>query len=228
MPIRTVNSSSATDTSAASTPTTANKNAVDKNAFLKLLVAQISHQDPLKPMDGTEFVSQLSQFSVVEQAMAQSEKLDLVSTQLAGLSNNQAASLVGKTVTVRGSGMAFDGVTATSASVNLDGASQKTTVTIRDADGNAVRTLELGAHGPGALAITWDGRDGNGQPVAKGTYQLDVKAVDGKGNAVTVTKDVSGLVKSVSFDKGYPELQLDSGVSCPISDLVSVSQTATK
>ena len=224
MAIQNVSSSSGS-TDASQSGTTQTKNAVDKQAFLKLLVAQISHQDPLKPMDGTEFVTQLSQFSIVEQAMAQSEKLDLVSTQLSGLSNNQAASLVGKTVKVRGSGLAFDGVTATSASVNLDAASTKTTVTIRDADGNAVRTLELGAHGPGALAVTWDGRDANGQTVPKGTYTLDVKAVDGQGNAVNVTKDVSGVVRSVSFDKGYPELQLDGGVSCPISDLVSVTET---
>ena len=200
MAIQNVSSSSGS-TDASQSGTTQTKNAVDKQAFLKLLVAQISHQDPLKPMDGTEFVTQLSQFSIVEQAMAQSEKLDLVSTQLSGLSNNQAASLVGKTVKVRGSGLAFDGVTATSASVNLDAASTKTTVTIRDADGNAVRTLELGAHGPGALAVTWDGRDANGQTVPKGTYTLDVKAVDGQGNAVNVTKDVSGVVRSVSFDK---------------------------
>jgi flagellar basal-body rod modification protein FlgD len=222
MPINDVTSTGTTTPDATTKPTP--KSNMDKDAFLKLLVAQISHQDPLKPMDGTEFVSQLSQFSVVEQAMAQSQKLDMLSTQLTGLANNNATSLVGKSVTIRGSGLTFDGVTATSASVNLDGPSQKTTVTIRDADGNAVRTMELGPRGAGALPITWDGRDGNGQQVAKGTYTLDVKAVDGKGNAVNVTKDVSGVVNSVSFDKGYPELHLDGGISCPISDLVSVTE----
>lgn len=222
MPIN-VNNTSSTTTADTTSPA-AQKSNLDKEAFLKLLVAQISHQDPLKPMDGTEFVSQLSQFSVVEQAIAQSQKLDMLSTQLSGIANNNATGLVGKTVTVRGSGLAYDGVTATSASVNLDGPSQKTTVTIRDADGNAVRTLELGPRPAGALPVTWDGRDGNGQQVPKGNYTLDVAAVDAKGNAVTVTKDVSGLVQSVSFDKGYPELHLSNGVSCPISDLVSVAQ----
>ena len=66
--------------------------ALDRDAFLKLLVAQLSHQDPLKPMEGTEFVTQLAQFTAVEQQLAQSAKLDLISLQLRGLSNNEAAS----------------------------------------------------------------------------------------------------------------------------------------
>ena len=52
---------------------------LDKDAFLKLLVAQLQHQDPLKPMEGTEFVTQLAQFTAVEQGAAQTAKLDLIS-----------------------------------------------------------------------------------------------------------------------------------------------------
>src|SRR5262245_60849649 len=70
--------------------------AVDKEAFLKLLVAQLSHQDPLQPTEGTEFVAQLSQFAMVEQSIAQSSKLDGISAQMTGLSSNEAAGLVGK------------------------------------------------------------------------------------------------------------------------------------
>ncbi len=53
----------------------ATKSSLDKDAFLKLLVAQLSHQDPLKPMEGTEFITQLAQFTSVEQAVTQTEKL---------------------------------------------------------------------------------------------------------------------------------------------------------
>lgn len=213
-----------TNTTGATSATDSKKEsaAIDKEAFLKLLVAQLSHQDPLQPTEGTEFVAQLSQFAMVEQAIAQSTKLDVLSAQMAGLANNEATALVGKEVTVRGSGVAFDGVTATGASVSLGAPAASVTVRIQDASGKTVRTLELGARGPGAVAIAWDGKDDAGQPVAKGTYAIKVDAKDADGKPVEASQDVVGRVTKVTFDKGYPELFLDSGVTAPISDLVSV------
>lgn len=224
MTLASVSSASQT-ASAASTSTTADKAkqaGMDKDAFLKLLVAQLSHQDPTQPTEGTEYVTQLAQFSLVEQSMAQSSKLDVVSTQLTGMSSNEAASLVGKSVTVRGSGIAFDGVSATGSSVNLSANAAKVTVQIQDSTGKTVRTLDVGARASGAMPISWDGRDDNGQPAAKGNYTLKVSATTADGSIVNASQDVSGTVQKVNYDKGYPEITLDSGVTAPISDLVSV------
>ncbi|MBX3258165.1 MAG: flagellar hook assembly protein FlgD [Labilithrix sp.] len=223
MALSSVTSAAGTNTPTTSEPT--EKSALDKDAFLKLLVAQLSHQDPLQPTEGTEFVAQLSQFAMVEQSIAQSAKLDVLSAQMTGLASNEAAGLVGKDVTVRGNGIAFDGVTATGSSVNLDAAAAKVTVRIQDASGKTVRTLELGPRGAGAVPITWDGKDDAGQPVAKGTYAIKVDAQTADGKSVNTSQDVSGKVTKVSFEKGYPELLLDSGVTAPISELVSVGGT---
>ena len=214
---------SALTSGASGTPeTTPERPAVDREAFLKLLVAQLSQQDPLKPMEGTEFVSQLSQFALVEQAISQTSQLSLLSTQMRGLSNNEAAGLVGSTVTVRGRGVAFDGTNATSSNVTLAAPAARVTVTLRDADGRVVRTMELGARPAGALAVQWDGRDDRGQPVARGNYAVSVNATTADGRQVGVTQDVTGVVTRVTYDRGYPELQLDSGAAAPIADLVSV------
>jgi flagellar basal-body rod modification protein FlgD len=211
-------------TSAASAPTTAKeKTALDKDAFLKLLVAQLSHQDPLKPVEGTEFVAQLSQFAMVEQAIAQSSKLEVLSTQVRGLSNNEATALVGKTVTVRGKGIAFDGALATGASASLAAPAAKVVVRIEDASGKTVRTLDLGPKNAGPMPITWDGKDDLGNVAPKGNYTIKVEATAQDGSTVATSQDVSGSVTKVTFEKGYPELLLDSGVTAPISDLVSVS-----
>jgi flagellar basal-body rod modification protein FlgD len=209
-------------------PNEAPQGTLDREAFLKLLVAQLSHQDPLQPMEGTEFVTQLAQFTAVEQQIIQSGKLDLISLQMKGLSNNEAAGLVGKHVTIRGSGVAFDGVTPATASVTLAGAAEKVTVNVRGPDGEVVRTMELPAHQAGPLPITWDGKTDEGGTAAAGTYTFDVEATDKAGEPVDVTQDVSGTVVAVNFDKGYPELVLDSGVRAPISDLVSVETGAAK
>lgn len=220
MPVSSV--SGATTTQADPTASAQGNSALGKDAFLKLLVAQLSHQDPLKPMDGTQMVTQLAQFSALEQAVAQSAKLDLLSTQVSGLSNAATTDLVGKTVTVRGKSIAFDGVKPTGLSVSLAGAATKCTVTIRDGNGNPVRTMEVGARPAGTLAVAWDGKDDKGNTVPAGSYSCDVKATNAAGASIAVSQDVSGKVVRVSFDKGYPELTLDSGATAPVSDLISV------
>ncbi|MEY4010640.1 MAG: hypothetical protein RL644_1268 [Actinomycetota bacterium] len=209
----------------ASQTATAERPSVDREAFLKLLVAQLSNQDPLKPMEGTEFVSQLSQFAMVEQAIAQSSHLNVLSRQVGGLANNEAVGLMGKTVTVRGSGIAFDGTLATSSSVNLAAPAARVTATLRDANGRVVRTMELGPRPAGALSVQWDGRDANGQAVPRGNYTLSVTGTTEDGRQVAVSQDVTGTVTRVSFDRGYAQLTLDTGVEAPISDLVSVGGT---
>lgn len=214
-----------TDPTATATAKTSDKTAatMDRDAFLKLLVAQLQHQDPLKPMEGTEYVTQLSQFAMVEQSLAQTSKLDVMSTQLTGLASNEATSLVGKQVTIRGKGIAFDGLMATGASVTLGAPAQKVQVAIKDESGHVVRTLDLGAKPAGALAIAWDGKDDAGETVPAGKYQVDVKATGEGGAAVSVAQDVTSVVSKVTFEKGYPELVLESGSTAPISDLVSVA-----
>jgi len=221
IPISSLTTTSASQSSAA-TPS------MDREGFLKLLVAQLSHQDPLQPTEGTEYVTQLSQFALVEQSLTQSNQLGVISTQMGGLANNAAVGLVGQTVTMRGHGVAFDGATATASNVTLAAPAARVTATLRDANGRVVRTMELGAKPAGAVSVAWDGRDDRGQTAARGTYSLTVTATTADDRAVAVTQDVTGTVARVSFDRGYPEITLDSGASGPISDLVTVGRAPAR
>lgn len=220
-PINSTSSSSAAN--AVSSAASSGSKPLDKEAFLKLLVAQISNQDPMKPMEGTEFVSQLSQFAMVEQAIAQSTQLANVSAQLGGIANNDATALVGKQVTVRGKSMAFDGVTATTSAVSFSAPAKNVKAEVVDANGKTVRTIEIGSRPAGTLTITWDGKNAAGQPAPRGNYTLRVTGTGADGKALRPTQDVTGVVTKISFDKGYPELTLDNGATCPISDLVGVA-----
>jgi flagellar basal-body rod modification protein FlgD len=198
-----------------------------QDAFLKLLMAQLRNQDPLNPVQGTEFVTQLSQFSLVEQSVSQSTALTNIQTQLHGLSNSDATSLVGKTVTVSGSGMAYNGVLATSGNVSLGGAAQSVTVSISDSNGNVVRTMQLGSEPAGALTVNWNGLNDSGQQQAAGNYTLNVTATDANGQPVNVSQNITGTVTQVNFSQGYPQLTLSTGTVVPVSNLISVGTGAT-
>ena len=194
-----------------------------KEAFLKLLVAQLKHQDPLKPQDDATFVAELAQFSSLEQTMGINDRLDLLSAQSQGLQNSQVTSLVGKQATVRGSLITSEGKGAgVPVAFSLDNSAEETVVTIRDQGGKSVRTLNLGDRAAGLAQITWDGRDEAGNLQPAGTYSVAVQATNQSGSPVAVSQETKGMVQAVSFDKGYPVLHLSTGVSVPVADLLQV------
>jgi flagellar basal-body rod modification protein FlgD len=199
-----------------------NKN-LDKTAFLKLLVAQMKNQDPLKPMDNTEFVSQLAQFSNLEQVMGINTRLDALTVQGQGLSNTEVSNLVGKTVTVNGTTIGLDGSGGGVAyGFTLGAPSAATKVSISDANGNVVRTIDAGARPAGFSQFTWDGKNSSGSLQPPGAYKITVQATAASGAPLTVTQNGTGRVMAVSYNKGYPELRLDTGLSVPVSDLLQV------
>src|SRR5512143_1369392 len=93
--------SAATGTSASSTIAAASK-AMGKDAFLKLLITQLQHQDPLNPADSTEFTSQLAQFSSLEQLSNVNDNLTTLKLYQASINNAQAVSFIGKDIVAKG------------------------------------------------------------------------------------------------------------------------------
>jgi flagellar basal-body rod modification protein FlgD len=225
MTISSVGSTSSSSTTSASSTGTTGGTTLGKDDFLKLLVAQLSHQDPTAPTQGTEFVTQLAQFSLVEQSQNQAASLDKIGLQLTGLQGNEATSLIGKTVKVAGSQLNFDGNNPASAGVSLGAAASKVSVTITDASGKPIRTIDMGPQPSGALNVTWDGKSDTGQTEPAGSYSFTVNATTSGGSTVDVTSSVSGVVTGIDFSQGYPAVQLSNGTSAPISQLVSVAQT---
>jgi flagellar basal-body rod modification protein FlgD len=200
--------------------------ALDKEAFLKLLVAQLKNQDPLKPQDSSQFVAELAQFSSLEQAMGINDRLDLLALQSRGQGNSQAVALVGNQVSVRGSVVSVNGTgVGTPVTFTLNGDTEKTVVEVRDQSGRTIRKLDLGANKAGLVQVHWDGRDDAGNIMPAGAYSIGVTAIAQSGAPVAVSQEMQGIVTAVSFDKGYPVLTLDNGTTVPVSDLLKVSAT---
>jgi flagellar basal-body rod modification protein FlgD len=199
-------------------------NGMGKDAFMKLLVAQISHQNPLKPMDDTAFVAQLAQFSALEQTIGINKRLDDLATQQRGTANTQLGSLVGKNITVRGTMTSLDssGIGAP-ITFSLDDNATTVEVKIADSTGKAVRTINVGGKSAGLTKLTWDGRGDNGIAQPPGPYTISVIAKNGD-SPVLVNQETTGTLVGIDFTKGYPNLQLDNGVSAPASDLLRINQ----
>jgi flagellar basal-body rod modification protein FlgD len=195
-----------------------------QEAFLKLLVAQLQNQDPLNPQENHEFVAQLAQFSSLEQSIGINARLDELALQNQGLQNSQVVGLVGKQATVKGNIVTLNGQgSIVPISFTLEAASAESTVVIRDAGGRSVRTLKVGPRAAGTASVQWNGQDDTGLPQPAGPYQVTVTSKNAAGGPVSLTQQSSGTIQSVSFDRGFPVIHLDSGVAAPVGDLIQVS-----
>jgi flagellar basal-body rod modification protein FlgD len=198
--------------------------ALGQEAFLKLLVAQLQNQDPLNPQENYEFVAQLAQFSSLEQSIGINDRLDALALQNQGMQNTQIVGLVGKEATVKGNIVTLSGQGAiVPVSFTLNKAAQEATVVIRDASGRTVRTMPVAARAAGMVTVQWNGQSDSGNPQPAGPYQVNVTAKDADGTPVSVTQQTTGLIKSVSFDRGFPVIHLDNGLAAPVGDLLSVA-----
>jgi flagellar basal-body rod modification protein FlgD len=219
-----VNSSGVKPGSLAEAAGAGGNGAMGQEAFLKLLVAQLQNQDPLNPQDNYEFVAQLAQFSSLEQTIGINDRLDQLALQSQGLQNTETVSLVGKEVTVKGNIVTLDGQgSKVPISFTTEGKSTSSQIVIKDQNGRTVRTLTLGPHAAGLVKTTWDGRGDTGVAQPAGAYQVTASAKNGDDAPVVVSQQSTGSVQSISFDKGFPVLTLDNGLSVPVSDLVRVA-----
>ncbi len=161
--------------------------------FLSLLVQQMRNQDPTKPMDSSQMVSQLAQISQVSATQALKASFDSLGASLQGNQILQASGMVGRNVVVpSAAGALRDG--GMDGAVNVPDGGGQVLVKFTDKAGNVLRTMSLGTPEAGLVRFHWDGIGDNGEPVPAGTYGLTAQA----GNTAVATY-VSGKVTGVGM-----------------------------
>jgi flagellar basal-body rod modification protein FlgD len=188
-------------------------------SFLKLLVAQVSYQDPLNPVEGTDFIAQLATLTGVEQSLKLNEQMEALRAQLGLSAALSESSLIGRTVTIPSDVIEL-GEGGASFGYELGSGADSVTAIISDASGNPVRRLEglPGAAGE-RYSLTWDGTDANGAPLPPGRYQIALAATDVAGGYNTYA---SFRVVSVSFDAGRQWLDLEGGGSVTSEQIIRI------
>ena len=218
MPINAV--SSATQAKATTADTRQN-DIGKKDIFLKLLVAQMKFQDPLKPQDPTKMSAQLAQFNMVEQQTNTNQLLEkILAKNTGGGSTDTAATWLGHNVTIRQNKIHFNG-TPQSFTAQLSQAASQATVTILDAAGKPVRTMQTGALNVGANPLGWDGLTDSGATAVQGDYTIAINATDLQGQKVDAKILRSGIVDAVRFTTDGSQLMV-AGIAAGTADITEI------
>ncbi len=168
--------------------------------FLKLLVSQLRNQDPLNPLQNSEVTSQIAQISTVNGIERLNGAVDNMGANMLAAQSLQASSMIGRGVLAEGNRIQLAGGTAVGG-FDLAGPADKVIVTILDAGGRPVESLDLGRKSSGLSTFAWDGKPGEAQ-LADGTYGFKVEAMRDDGAKVAATTIGYGRVQSVSLDGG--------------------------
>ncbi len=195
--------------------------------FMELMLAQMNHQDPFKPMENGEFLTQMAQFSAVSGLKDIKDSFKSLSESMQSNQALQAASMVGRQVLVKGAnadllkGMDLKGT------IDLTAATDELIVNVKDKSGQVVKQINLGSQAPGKIDFKWDGKidskpadksslsePGLANPAATetqavpGSYEFDAYiTVDGEKQAVNTL--VFDKVDSVSVGNATQPMMLN-------------------
>ena len=191
--------------------------ALSKDDFLQLLVVQLTHQDPLNPLDQNQFLAQTAQFSQLEQLVNINESLSALVGKSGSSDVAGAAALLGKTVKAAGSSFALQGAGA-SLPYTLEGATVPVQIQILDPQGTVVRTINATPDKLGQQLAVWDGQDANGRTMSAGTYYYRVAAMNGTGAVASVA---AGVLTGLEVNGGVVQYRLGKALIRP-EDVIDV------
>ena len=184
-------------------------NKMDKDAFFKLMMAQMKNQDPSNPLKNHEMAAQLAQFSTLEQMSNMNTTLTEIKGGSKPIEQFQALNLIGKQI-------AGDSAKVTRSEIDTDHDFKFTlpqdakTVNVKvvNAKNEPVREFKFSQLKTGENKISWNGENDRGQKAVAGEYRFQVEALGGGGQKLNVKTDFTGVVSGMSFSPEGPVLQV--------------------
>ena len=208
--------------SIASTANASGASTLTQADFLTLMTAQLKNQDPFNPVDNTQMIAQMAQFSSVAGISQMNTTLTGIATKLGATSATDAMAYVGKTVLTAGTTAYARSSGGIAGQVALAGDATDVKVTIADQGGNVLKTLSLGAQKAGTASYDWDGTTDAGTAAGGGPFTVSVAAAN-NGATVGSTSLVWAPVESVSIPAtGDPLLTVTGLGQVKLSDVKSV------
>lgn len=165
--------------------------------FLTLMTAQLKNQDPMKPLEGTEFISQLATFGTVSGVQEMKESMELLATSLRSTQTLNGSSMLGRDILVEADSLAYTQGGTVSGELDVPAGTTSLQIRITDSTGAVVREMTLDP-AEGTRTFSWDGLKNNGTPAESDTYDIEAVAnVAGRSGSLPLL--LSGRVSSVSI-----------------------------
>ncbi len=197
---------------------------LDQDDFMTLMLQQLKNQDPFKPTDNTEFISQMAQLTQVSSISEMNENLSGLTSSMYSSQLLDASALIGKEVLVNSDSVYFNGESPVSAQVDIPVSTQALNIEVLSPNGEVVATLPLGPKSAGVTNFSWDGSGLDRDVLPPGNYQLQATYLNGDSYQAVDTQ-VRSPVKSISVSTmgGSPMIQLEGLGSVSISELAEIS-----
>lgn len=214
--------------SAVATPTTTTEletsgsAVLDQEDFMTLFITQLQYQDPMEPMDSTEMASQMAEFSNMEATLEMANNIEELLEYQTSQNNLQLVTLLDEDVRVVGNGIGLNEGVVGTGEYSLEQEAETVVLTIVDAAGRTVDTIDLGAQAVGSHIVEWDGNDSSGNPMEDGGYYYSISAYTEGGESVVADYYSIGTVTAVDYSSGSAMLIIDGYIPADVGSVVSV------
>ena len=207
---------------------TAGSDKMDKDSFMKLMLAQMKHQDPMNPMQSHELAAQLAQFSSVEQLQNVNQTLEEMKASQKPTETFQALNFIGKSVSGDSSKLVrVKGDREHDFSFTLPADAKTAVVKVRNSNGEIIRKVDLKDLKQGENNFKWNGMDDRGQAANAGEYQFLIEATNASGGKLAVKTDFEGAITGVNFTAEGPVLLVGTQ-SVKIKDVKKIVDPSLK
>ncbi|MEY1557281.1 flagellar hook capping FlgD N-terminal domain-containing protein [Yoonia sp. R2331] len=193
----------------------------DFETFLKMLTVQMQNQDPLNPVDSSDYAVQLATFSGVEQQVQTNDLLRDLATKMGGGDMAQISGWVGMEVRSTAP-VNFDG-SPLQLLTSPDASAANAALVVKDADGNEIQRLQMSTSD---REVTWAGVTADGAPLPPGRYSFEVVSST-QGEEISRTgAETYARVNEVQLRDGQVVVVLASGATVAASDVTAVRESS--
>lgn len=203
--------------SAAKSAASGGKEESDYQTFLRMLTVQMQNQDPLNPIESTDYAVQLATFSGVEQQVRTNDLLASLGAQFSLMGMSQLAGWVGQEARAAAP-VWYDGEPVT-ISPNPVEAADRAVLVVKDKDGNVVSREDIPVS---AEPYLWLGGDATGNPLPDGKYSLSIESLRDEEVLRTDPVEYYGKVIEARGGAGGVRLVFEGGIEVPSSEITAL------
>ena len=202
-----------------------NRGMLTQEDFFALLTQELSHQDPTKPVENNEMISQMTAFSTTDGVTKLNDQFTNFAASMSSSQALQASSLVGRSVLVEDNVFGMEEGQAVKGKLVTDQPASNVNIYVENIAGEVIQTVPVGNVAAGDFTFTWDGKNANGEAAPEGAYRFRIAGVvDGKASEVQAMTYRKVDSVTLAGSGGSILLNLNGGSIMKLSDVVEVSQ----